>query len=343
MINNLKILYVGDLRNSGTCFQRYITLKNIVSEVDTIDSFPYKYDQKLIYRIFKRIGYWLDLMGLNRCILTSLEKNNYDLVWFDKPNSISKKTLLSIKNKGMKIVSYSPDDVFNNRNASRTYYSNLSIFDYHITTKSYNVSELKAFGANEVVFINNAFDPNVHKPIPCDKKFDVSFIGDYEEDRKIIIDRLINAGITIRLFGNKNWVNKIEKNKNLHITYNPIYGEDYSEAICSSYINLGFLKKSNRDLQTTRSIEIPACKSFLLAERTSEHLDLFKEGYEADYFSSFEELLKKIEYYLSNKPLIEDISKNAYNRCIESGYSYTDVIKSVLLAIYENENVNLHK
>lgn len=37
----------------------------------------------------------------------------------------------------------------------------------------------------------------------------------------------------------------------------------------------------NYDLQTTRTMEIPACGSLLMAERTIEHEELFKDEEEA--------------------------------------------------------------
>ena len=83
----------------------------------------------------------------------------------------------------------------------------------------------------------------------------------------------------------------MEHHPNLVIENRPIYGEDYVKGLCATRINLCFLRKINRDLQTDRTMEIPACGAFMLAERTDEHLRLFAEGKEAAHFDSNEELL----------------------------------------------------
>lgn len=101
-----------------------------------------------------------------------------------------------------------------------------------------------------------------------------------------------------------------------------LYGEDMNKAIAANKICLGLLHKANRDLQTQRTMEIPAAGGFFLAERTDEHRRLFEEDKEAVYFSSLSELIEKIQYYLAHPAEREAIAKAGYERCLRSGYSY---------------------
>ena len=162
-------------------------------------------------------------------------------------------------------------------------------------------------------------------------QFDVLFIGTAEKERIDSLNYLAQNGIKINIYGGGwNKVNKTTLHNNLVINEYDLIGSDYADAISCSKISLCFLRKINRDLHTSRSIEIPACKGFMIAERTNEHLDLFEENKEAVYFSNDCELLEKVKYYLENEKERLSISNNGYNKCVKKDYSYDNMVKKIL-------------
>jgi spore maturation protein CgeB len=160
----------------------------------------------------------------------------------------------------------------------------------------------------------------------------VGLIGSFEEQRAESIYFLAKNGIQVGVWGN-GW----EKNKlshpNLRLKGPGILGDDYARGICSFDICLGFLRKVNRDQQTLRSMEIPACGAFMLAERTDEHLAYFEEGKEAEFFGTDEELLEKVRYYLDHEAERKQIARAGRERCLKSGYSNHERLKEFLARI----------
>ena len=109
-----------------------------------------------------------------------------------------------------------------------------------------------------------------------------------------------------------------------------VYGDDYARALTGSKIGLGFLRKVCPDQHTTRTFEIPACGSMLLADRTPEHMDFFEEGKEAEYFSSQGELIDKVRFYSENCTSRSRIARAGYDRGIKSGYCYMARIRATM-------------
>jgi hypothetical protein len=168
-------------------------------------------------------------------------------------------------------------------NQSVSFLASLQHYDVFITNKSYNVKELNALGCSYVMFTDNGYHPNFFRPLipsPQDRVRlggDIGFIGTYEKFRALSLLALAKKGLSVRVWGSR-WDQCPFNHNNLILEQQPLFHDDFALACNSLKINLAFLRKINRDLQSTRSIELPACGGFMLAERTIEHSRLFKEG-----------------------------------------------------------------
>jgi len=345
------IVYVGDTSPGRTSFHRMNALKALGHVVININQYAVLEGTwaRLMVKVMSRLGYPLDSAKINAQILEKLDAEHIDILWLDKPLTVIPATLQAVKEKmpWTQIVAYSPDDMLNPRNQSRYHQACLPLIDVYFTTKSFHVEELRDKGCSSVFFVPNAYDKNSHKPVALSPEERsrwggrVGFIGGYEVERFNSLLYLACANVPIRIRGSF-WERVPTRHPNLQIEIGDLGDYNYAKAITATDINLCFLRKVNRDLQTTRSIEIPACGGFMLAERTDEHLALFEEGKEAEFFSSNDEMLGKINYFLANPDKRQRIAEAGRKRCIDSGYSNEDRLK-VLLDLLGNNACSLKK
>ena len=335
--NVRNILYVGDTGAGCTSEMRLEALRRLGYSVQAI-SRPHPnqtWPAKLVSKAFSRMGYPPDY-GLNHAIIIVLSQSRPDVLWCDRPLDIWPETLRMAKAADpiLKIVAFSLDDMMQSHNQSAFYLRSIPLYDLHVTTKSYNVEELAIAGAKQVLFVNNAYSPLVHFPATASATDrlayggPVGFVGTYERERAEMLIALAKEGIPVRVWGAA-WPSYLgSANRLLRVENRELFGNLYRTALNSFDINLGFLRKINRDLQTTRSVEIPACGGFLLAERTEEHRALFQEDVEAAYFGSTEELISKVKYYLENESVRERIARNGFRRAA-GAYTYEAQLETV--------------
>lgn len=337
----MKILSVGSFSKiSNTCLHRTWALRKCTEDVDVIETDAPKLT--VWYRVVHHLFLWglpirlPDSANANGKIRNYVSSKEYDVVWIDKGLTITPETLSFIKQKcpHARIVSYTADNMALRHNQSQQFLECIPLYDIHFTTKSYILEEMKKLGAKRIVFTNQFYESTYHHifNLTVDDMNhlggDVGFIGMWEKERCDSILYLVSHGIKVKVFGGGKW-NKYKNVPNLTICP-PIFSTDYSKALQAFKISLCFLRKMNFDQQTTRTMEIPGCGGFLLAERTKEHLSLFEEGKEAVFFSSNEELLEKCRYYLSHNDERIAIAKAGHNRCLDSGYSNEFGIKKIL-------------
>lgn len=333
----MNILYLGTLGRDGTSAQRFRILGEMGHNVAGLESgsLCFHSRSRLLKVFFNRTHRIVDWRRINHAVLELFESQGFDLLWADKVLTLRASTLLRIKEMqpSVQLISYSPDDMLNPRNQSKHYLECIPHFDRHGTTKSYNVDELKKLGAKEVRFVQNAFDPSTHRPVDLsrDEKeryaADLSFVGHYERERWEMLQALADAGLNVVVRG-PGWPNR--SGGCLRVETKWFDAVEYAKIVAASKINLCFLRRENRDLQTQRSVEIPACGGFMLAERTAEHRALFVEDKEAVFFEGFQELESKCRQFLQDEASRSRIARSGYRRALESDYSYHAQLNRIL-------------
>lgn len=346
MSDRLKnVIFVGDLNTYGRSFQRSRIFKTLFPETVCETHTPVSQEKKILpptlfYRISVKLGFPLDQTGVNASLEKLTRERKVDLVWIEKGNTIHPSLLKKIKKRSPQtaLVSFSEDDMFVKHGHSNWYKSGLKYYDCVFTTKLYNLNELLSFGAKRTELILDSFDEETHRPIELSKSerqrfaCDVSAIGAFEIERAKSLLFLAQNGVTVHVWGN-GWSGWTHKHPNLVVKNEFLFGLEYAKAIAGTKVNLNFLRKINRDEVTSRSVEIPACRGFMLSERTARHLDFFEEGKEAEFFDSDQELLDKIKHYLKNDEKRNAVALAGRERCIASGYSTKEQIKIALSKI----------
>jgi spore maturation protein CgeB len=309
-------------------------LKELSSDIKVMFPYNENYKRTLIDKVFSRLKIPLDPNHINKRILETCKIFKPDIVFIVRGLLIKPTTLQTIKSLGIKSISWSNDDMYARHNRSLWYTWSLKYYDLVGTQKSYNcnANELPSLGA-KVLFQNKAFDPKVNYPVENCASFncvhDVVFVGTKEQDRYEHIRFLAEKGIAVNVYG---WGKPDFGTHHENIIFHDrhLFGEEFSAALGCSKIALNFLRKINRDLQTSRSVEIPASRGFMLAERTEEHLKLFQEGMEAEYFSSKEELLEKVQQYLNNETQRRAIAQAGFERCYTSDYTFKNRMQELI-------------
>jgi len=153
------------------------------------------------------------------------------------------------------------------------------------------------------------FDPQVHRKLDIEKKYNIGFIG--SEARKFLRGQLIDV---LR-----------KKYPDSHIG-----GADFrkiSEIYSASKI--GFNYSIVNDINM-RIFEIMACGSFLLTNRIKNNgfFELFQEGKHLRTYSNQAQLLELVEYYLNHDQEREKIAQ-AGRELVVNNYTYYHTVQKM--------------
>jgi len=332
----MRILYTGPLVAGDTCALRQRALERLGHETLAVDYLRFAAP----YGRLARGAQWRLRLGpmvraYNDALLAALAARP-DVVWVDKGIFVAPRFLAAARRHGVRaLVHYSPDNYLLQQNASRHLWRGLAAYDLVVTTKRSNVSLLAVAGARQVVLSGNAFDPDLHRPLALSDAeratwgADVSFVGRWEPARERQLDAVAALPVRLRVRG-PGWERARSRLVRAACEPGALYGDDYVRAIVGAKVNLGLLSAEAGDAITQRSIELPACGAFMLAERTGEHRLHFTDGDEAVFFDGTDDLVRQVRHWVMADEARARIAAAGRARCLRSGYTYDDRLREIL-------------
>jgi len=325
---DLRILFVGSTGSNG--IDKVRALEELGVDVFPLDTRAFEDRGPRVQRsIAYRFNLGPPVRAFNRQLLeTAAENAPFTHVFFDKGRWVWPETLRSLKaSLGATLVHYSNDCLFYD-NTSRHFVACLGIFDYLFTTKSFEIDHYRRAGAGQVHHVWDGvsaerFQPGQPTPEQLARyRSDVSFLGRCEPHYAATLREASRCGGELRIWGPR-WERYARMHRWAvpHVAGPAVWFDEYRAALSSAKICLGLLSKRFPESVTTRSFEIPAVGTFMLAERTDDHLTLFSEGREAEFFDGPDEMLDKLRYYLSHDEERERIAAAGRERWLTSDYS----------------------
>jgi spore maturation protein CgeB len=336
----MRILYYGP--KDGNSYSRFRGIQLLGHEVESVfEKDPIRSSGRIIRGIESRLHNGPVTMKLNKVFLQRAKEFKPDLLWVEKGKSIYAKTLKQVKEQLGCLMVNSYSDYFLYKH-SRHYTKSISLYDHIFTPRDANFSEYYQYGAKAVSKFWKGFDQETLFPVeltPEDRanyETDVTFIGHCEPNRIKGLSALAKTVENMKVWG-PGWGRHILPARlKKKVQFRSVWNEEYRKALCGAKIVVNYLSIWNRDTQSSKSFEIPACAAFMLSERTQDLLALFQEDKEAVFFSSSDELIEKVHFYLRHDDLRKQIAQAGYQRCLTSGYSNYDRIKSMLDVVLES-------
>jgi hypothetical protein len=351
----MKILYIGQSTKESTSRHRAEALKRLGHEITLVD--PYAVLSKPLHSRLRgalhyRTGY--RLLQRKTCAwveeILQLHSNWPELIWVNSGELIGAAAVKKLRQFGAPMILYNNDDPTGGRDGRRfdSLIAALPSYDLCAVLREPNVGDFYAHGARFVHRVWMSYDEMIHRPfdraedIPDKFCSEVVFVGTWirGEGRDDFLLGLIERGLDVAIWGSR-WQKSPHWPKLRGYWRGPaLAGRDYVAALQGAKIALGFLSHGNRDLHTTRSSEIPYAGGLLCAERTTEHMTMYRDGEEAVFWNDVDECAAVCRKLLADDALRDRIRTQGMARVRAGGYGNETVCHNILLQLKAISGVN---
>ncbi len=330
----MKYLYTGGLWPEGWDEARRRILVDSGRSVVSVGyrDHVYAFGQRF-GNLQSKLGAGPGIRSYNRALVAAAAEQRPDVFWVDKGSLVQPGTLRTIKEMtGAVLVNFNTDYLQCSAHPWRLHMAGIPEYDFYFTSNVFDVDFLKAKGVRvvEVVPLGYYAAAFTHPELTREDAerlgASIGFIGHWEPATEELILQLLDRGLRVRVRGTS-WHHARNRARLAGIVEMGLVPQpDYEKAILATKINLGINSTITRNQTSGRSFEIPAAGGFLLAKRTEEHLALYEEGKEAEFYDSVDELERKARYYLEHDEERKRIAAAGRRRCLSSGTSFEEMM-----------------
>ena len=258
-----------------------------------------------------------DFSELNQALLNTVEEVRPDImlsvqllyeIWLE--------TLEIIKGRGdVATICWATDDSWKYRECSRFIGP---IYHAMATTYDYVVPEYHRDGISNVLLTQWAANADdLMEPLPASAcRYKVSFVGAAHGDRQEQVAKLVEMGVDVTCFG-YGWPD------------GPVALSDIPHIMRDSVISLNFANSKGNNQIKARTFEVPGAGGFLLTEEAPGLEEFYIPGKEIEVFSNLDELVIKIQRYLANPSLRDEIARRGFERT-RSDHTYDVRMKQLV-------------
>jgi len=348
----IKVIFVGlkfDYGNPSSGYSyEYINFFDTLARMDGVKATLFPFDE-----IMRQHG----RDEMNRQLLATVDSVQPDICFFFLfTDEIKKETIRAITENGTSItLNWFADDHWRFHEFTQHW---APLFRWSVTTDREAVEKYHRIGCRNVIVSQWGFNHFLYKQLAHTQVYDVTFIGQAHSNRKKIVHALKRSGVPIECWGSgwrngrlsqEEMVALYSKSKiNLNFTESSISwrikpmvklllsrrADDSLHLKTGGEMAAHFLTllSKRRGQIKGRNFEIPGAGGFLLTQDATGLEEYFVPGRDIAVFSTVDELLEKIQHFLTHEEEREKIRQSGQERALKE-HSFQCRFKSIFQKI----------
>ncbi len=281
----------------------------------------------MLNKIKYSLGLSTILNKINKDLLQEVEKNIPDVVFIFKGMEIFPATLRKLRLMGIKLANYNGDhpfEHFSKGSGNKNVTDSVGLYDLHFSYSKKIIALIENEFNIPAKWLPFGYYTAVVPDFSKQLESKVCFIGNPDLERVRVINVLLKNNIKVDVYGS-NWDKWKFTNTSYLTTNPPLYKEDFNATAQKYKLNLNIFRPHNAGSHNMRTFEMPALGCILISTESEEHLYLFKKDKEMLFYNSDVDLVEQVRKILSKRDeSLQEIRLSAYQRSINSGYSYKE-------------------